>query len=478
MHVLLLAGLRVLLSGVAAARRRRRPERAPWRPRRRARRASGPRPSAAGDPLDRLFDATGTAPSAGAAVLLPPGPTTPEIVREVAAAGARAVLVDGPVPAGSLGMDEPVEVPILGVDAAVADEVRTTLAADVPVELSVGAASTGPNDGRGAPAPFSSEGLGLSGGAKPELTAPGVGLATSEPGRTRTAPRRYGTLSGIERRRAARRGGGGAARRRATRSRCRRTAGSPGRRHSSAVCPRPAPESARSILQASSSVELVADLPAVAIEALGPARSTGAGTSPSATSRAARWPSGSSPSSAQPGVTVALSRTALSLPAGASKVVKLTVVAGTLPDPPSALTGALRVGRPSGSDAPGAVDDRRAGDDSPVVSAASLSEPDVRTRRRRAGRPHRRRGRVDGTAERPQLLPVETLEVDLFRGARKHGAARRAARRAAGPVRVRHHGPGAGRRRAARPARTRCASSATPVGGGEPTLVDIPFRVP
>ena len=56
-----------------------------------------------GSALDRLFDDDGYSRVAGAAVLLPRGPTTPETVRELAAAGARAVLVDGPIPAGSLG---------------------------------------------------------------------------------------------------------------------------------------------------------------------------------------------------------------------------------------------------------------------------------------------------------------------------------------------------------------------------------------
>ena len=64
----------------------------------------------------RLFDSDGYSRVAGAAVLLPRGTSSPEAVREVVAAGARAVLVDGPLPAGSLGTDGPADVPILGLD--------------------------------------------------------------------------------------------------------------------------------------------------------------------------------------------------------------------------------------------------------------------------------------------------------------------------------------------------------------------------
>ena len=65
--------------------------------------------------FERLFDERGFSRVAGTAPLLPPGPPTPEAVQELAAAGARAVLVDGPLPAGALGIDEPLEVPVLGL---------------------------------------------------------------------------------------------------------------------------------------------------------------------------------------------------------------------------------------------------------------------------------------------------------------------------------------------------------------------------
>ena len=194
-HVLLRTGLRVLLAGeqplggavlpstsatasvVALAARK---------------------PAVVGAPAGfrRLFDAKGFSRVAGAAPLLPPGPPTPEAVQELAAAGAQAVLVDGPLPAGALGIAEPLEVPVLGLPPAVALEVREQLAAGRPVELAVGASSFDENPSVSAPAPFSSEGLTFADGAKPELSAPGVGLATSEPGRTDDGSGSFGTVSG------------------------------------------------------------------------------------------------------------------------------------------------------------------------------------------------------------------------------------------------------------------------------------------
>ena len=194
-HILLRAGLRVLASGETALGGVAGPDDVVSAPV-----VALPRRQVVavtrGNALDRLFDDNGYSRVAGGAVLLPSGPTTPEAVREFASAGARAVLVDGPIPAGSLGIDEPIEVPIVGVSAGVAAEVRRSLAAGVPVDLGVGAAAFGSNPELDAVAPFSSTGLSLDGGAGAELTAPGVGLVTAVPGRNEGGAARYGTLSG------------------------------------------------------------------------------------------------------------------------------------------------------------------------------------------------------------------------------------------------------------------------------------------
>ena len=129
-------------------------------------------------------------------MLLPRGTSSPEAVREAVVAGARAVLVDGPLPAGALGTDGPAEVPILGLSSGDADTVRGALRDAVPVILAVGAAAFDENAERGEAAPFSSEGLSFDGGPKPEVSAAGVGLATSDPGRNEDGAARYGTLSG------------------------------------------------------------------------------------------------------------------------------------------------------------------------------------------------------------------------------------------------------------------------------------------
>ena len=204
-HVLLLAGLRVLLSGdqplggvvapaisvsarVVALTRK------------------APAVVGAAGGLTRLFDSSGYSRVGGAAVLLPRGTSSPEAVREVVAAGARAVLVDGPLPAGSLGTDGPVEVPILGLSANDADVVRAALRRGVPVTLAVGAAAFDANAGRGAAAPFSSEGLAFDGGPKPEVAPPASVLRPPIPAATRTALRATARSAARARRRRSRPG--------------------------------------------------------------------------------------------------------------------------------------------------------------------------------------------------------------------------------------------------------------------------------
>ena len=127
-HVLLLAGLRVLVSGVQPLGGVVAPSISVSAPVV-ALAPSAPAVVGAAGGLTRLFDRNGYSRVAGAAVLLPRGTSSPEAVREVVAAGARAVLVDGPLPAGSLGTDGPADVPILGLQPADAD-CRAHVAAD------------------------------------------------------------------------------------------------------------------------------------------------------------------------------------------------------------------------------------------------------------------------------------------------------------------------------------------------------------
>ncbi len=128
--------------------------------------------------------------------MLPRGTSSPEAVREIVAAGAAAILIDGPLPAGALGTDGPIEIPILGLSAGAAATVRASVRRGVPVTLAVGAAAFDPNGAIGDAAPFSSEGLAFDGAPKPEVSAAGIGLATSDPGRDEDGAARYGTISG------------------------------------------------------------------------------------------------------------------------------------------------------------------------------------------------------------------------------------------------------------------------------------------
>ncbi len=142
------------------------------------------------------FDSAGYSTVSGSAVLLPRGDLAPDAVRRAAAAGAAAVLVDGPIPAGALGADTPAPVPVLGVPAQAADEIRSDLARGRDVELTLGGVSIGINPNQGSDAPFSSVGLAFDGTPKPDLAAPGVGLVTSEPGTDQDGAPSYGAVSG------------------------------------------------------------------------------------------------------------------------------------------------------------------------------------------------------------------------------------------------------------------------------------------
>jgi Subtilase family/Peptidase inhibitor I9 len=142
------------------------------------------------------FDRSGFSTVAGKAVLLPRGDVTPDAVSRAAAGGASVVLVDGPIPAGALGADAPGDVPVLGVPQGVADEIRRDAEAGRPVELSVGEISIGANPSLGADAPFSSTGLAFDGTPKPDLSAAGVALVTSEPGSDENGAPSFAAVSG------------------------------------------------------------------------------------------------------------------------------------------------------------------------------------------------------------------------------------------------------------------------------------------
>jgi subtilisin family serine protease len=151
--------------------------------------------AAAAQGIAGLFEG-GISTVAGRAALLPRGLLTEETVEEATTAGAVVVLVDGRLPAGAFSLDVPIGVPVVGLPDQLVGVVRAMLAAGVPVTVAVGAVDVAENDAGGAVAAFSSHGLALGGGLKPDLVAPGVAVPTSEPGRGEEGEVRFGTVSG------------------------------------------------------------------------------------------------------------------------------------------------------------------------------------------------------------------------------------------------------------------------------------------
>ncbi len=126
----------------------------------------------------RLFDRAGRSLVAGSAVLVPAGASPIRVATEAARAGATLVLVAGDdLPAGSFGLDDEIGIPVLGVPASLA-----AAATGSALQLSVTGAATAANGQGRRVAAFSSSGLSYGGHPKPDVTGPGVGLVTVDPG--------------------------------------------------------------------------------------------------------------------------------------------------------------------------------------------------------------------------------------------------------------------------------------------------------
>jgi subtilisin family serine protease len=424
-----------------------------------------------GNALDRLFDPAGYSKVAGAATLLPPGPTTPEVVSELSAAGVRAVLVQGPLPAGSLGIDDPIDVPIVGIPLEAATKLRAALRAGIPARLSVGASAFDANAAFGAVAPFSSTGLALDGGAQPAIGAPGVGLVTSVPGRNEGGSARYGTISGSS---AAAAVVAGAA---ALLADARPDLDSGGLRGALVASSRRGSGGTSVGLvnpEGASAEELVADPPTVTLGALLARRkqTTGELTLRNVSRRPLRVRLSGGPSSA--GVTVETSRSRVVLRPGKSATIGVAVRAQTRPSAPTALAGTIvatagrgvRLRIPWTAAVP--VTNR------PVVSGVRLSQERFVPNDRSPTVLTLVAGRVDGPPERPQILPLARLDIELLRGKRPVGRL----------VRLRDLLPGryaiGVTGRGPQGARLRTGSyvlriTGSPVGGGRATVLNVPF---
>jgi hypothetical protein len=112
----------------------------------------------------------------------------------------------------------------------------------------------------------------------------------------------------------------------------------------------------------------------------------------------------------------------------------------------------------------------------PVVSRVRLSAASFRASDTRPAVLAFVAGRVDGSRERPQLLPLELLDVELYRGSRRIG--RLARLRDVLPGRYAFGLTGRGPAGARLPRGEYVARViGTPVGGGPPTSVDVSFRL-
>jgi len=155
------------------------------------------RPNVTFDRLESFFTRDGLSLVAGRAALVPAGDAPSKVAENAAAAGAAAVLLYGvPLPAGGIGLDEQTAVPVVGVPLAAAARVLNALARDADVGASLGTPQSAPNDAANTVAPFSSTGLAFDGRVKPDLVAPGVGVATSDVGLARDGSPRYATVNG------------------------------------------------------------------------------------------------------------------------------------------------------------------------------------------------------------------------------------------------------------------------------------------
>ncbi|HSK17054.1 MAG TPA: S8 family serine peptidase, partial [Gaiellaceae bacterium] len=139
---------------------------------------------ATGDELGDFFGTDGVSLVAGKAAHLAAGGGALEPrVRNAAAAGAAAVLVSGAsLPAGALALDDGLAVPVVGIPAEAGRELVAAARAGETSVVDLSAAETLANGALMEVAPFSSGGVAFDGRVKPDLVAPGVGLATGDPG--------------------------------------------------------------------------------------------------------------------------------------------------------------------------------------------------------------------------------------------------------------------------------------------------------
>jgi subtilisin family serine protease len=149
--------------------------------------------------LTDFFSPRGDSLVAGRAALVPIGASPAPAAARAAAAGAAAVLLyggRGALPAGALGLDDAVPVPVIALPTHAARVALARIARGQPVTIALGAGHPVQNNAQGRIAAFSSSGLAFDGTVKPDLVAPGVALATSDPGSNPDGTPRFVSVNG------------------------------------------------------------------------------------------------------------------------------------------------------------------------------------------------------------------------------------------------------------------------------------------
>jgi hypothetical protein len=150
-----------------------------------------------GPDLRMFFDDRGRSLVAGRAALVRAGDDPKRAAEYAARAGAAAVVFYGTsVPAGGLGLDENLTVPVVSVPEPVGRLALDAIARHRRPAISIGVPAPARNGTSGQIAPFSSRGLAFDGRVKPDLAAPGVALASSEAGRNEDGSAAYATVNG------------------------------------------------------------------------------------------------------------------------------------------------------------------------------------------------------------------------------------------------------------------------------------------
>jgi subtilisin family serine protease len=144
-----------------------------------------------------LFGPKGGSRVAGRAALLAAGATPRRAARRAAEAGAAVVVLAGDnLPAGSLGLDPAIRVPVLSAPAALPTLVRRYAAEGATTILAIGPGSDEGATGAAAPAAFSSWGQAFGGHVKPDVVASGVAVQTATPGADENGLSHFVTVSG------------------------------------------------------------------------------------------------------------------------------------------------------------------------------------------------------------------------------------------------------------------------------------------